>query len=109
MSFHGFGGAAAAIILGAIGGVTVANPATAAIRCHNGYQIVGGNEIATPYCQDENLAHVAREFGIKTTGARIRADWGHKRDICRLIGQDIRIQSACIGEDDRGDSGGPFD
>lgn len=76
------------------------SPAAAAIICNKGFQLVGGNEIATPYCQDEYVAEVAREYGIKTSGARIRNDWGHKREVCRLIGQDIRIQNACIGEQD---------
>lgn len=78
----------------------LAQPAAAGIECNKGYQLVGGNEISTPYCQDEYLAVVARDFGIKTTGARLRQDWGHKREVCRLIGQDIRIQNACIGEQD---------
>lgn len=82
----------------------------AAIECRNGYQRVGGSEIATPYCQDEYLAVVARDFGIRTTGARIRQDWGHKREICRLIGQDNRIRGACASENDSGgDSSPSFD
>lgn len=82
----------------------------AAIECRNGYQRVGGSEIATPYCQDEYLAVVARDFGIRTTGARVRADWGHKREICRLIGQDNRIRGACASENDAGgDSSPSFD
>lgn len=69
---------------------------------------MGSDEISTPYCQDEYVAVVARDYGIKTTGARIRNDWGHKRDVCSLIGQDIRIRTACISENDRGDAGSPY-
>ena len=75
-------------------------PAEAKIVCNKGYQLVSGDEIATPYCQDEYLAEVAADYGIKTTGSRIRRDWSHKRDVCRLIGQDIRIQNACVSEQD---------
>jgi hypothetical protein len=81
-------------------------PATA-IECRNGYQRVAGNEIATPYCQDEYLAVVARDFGIKTTGAEVRRDWGRKREICRLIGQDNRVRGACASENDQGSDSSP--
>lgn len=87
----------------------LATPA-GAIECRNGYQRVAGSEIATPFCQDEYLAVVARDFGISTTGARVRKDWGHKREICRLIGQDNRIRGACASENDSGgDSSPSFD
>lgn len=71
-------------------------PAEAAIRCNKGYQLVGGNEIATPYCQDEYLAVVARKYGVSTSGARIRNNPNHKREVCRLVGQDIRVQQTCV-------------
>jgi hypothetical protein len=89
---------AAAIALAGLCVLTAGDPAAAAFRCNKGFQNVQGSEIATPYCQDEYLAEVAREYGIRTSGARIRRDWGHKRQVCRLIGQDIRIQNACVGE-----------
>ena len=49
--------------------LAVANgaPAEAAIKCSNGYQIVNGSEIATPYCQDNLVAQVARERGFKAS------------------------------------------
>lgn len=90
----------AAIAIAGLGALQATDPAVAAIRCNKGFQLVQGSEISTPYCQDEYLAEVAREFGIRTSGARIRRDWSHKRQVCRLIGQDIRIQNACISEQD---------
>ncbi|MEW5963777.1 MAG: hypothetical protein AB1749_09460 [Pseudomonadota bacterium] len=93
-------GGTAAIVFAGLGVLLVGDPAAAAIRCNKGFQLVQGSEISTPYCQDEYLAEVAREYGIRTSGARIRSDWGHKRQVCRLIGQDIRIQNACISEQD---------
>ncbi len=99
-----------AVAIAGIGLLAKLDPAAAAIRCNKGFQLVQGSEISTPYCQDEYLAVVARDFGIRTTGARVRADWGHKREICRLIGQDNRIRGACASENDAGgDSSPSFD
>lgn len=71
-------------------------PADAAIVCKNGFQRVQGNFIATPYCQDALLATVARQYGFRTSASAIRQNPNHKREICRLIGRDIRVQENCI-------------
>jgi hypothetical protein len=75
--------------------VIMAHPAMA-IDCRNGYQLVQGNRLATPYCQDALLASVARQYGFKTSAAAIRENPNHKRDICRFVGRDIRVQENCI-------------
>ena len=49
--------------------VLVAGPA-AAIKCQDGNQLVQGNWLATPYCQDQLLAQVATERGFKASPAR---------------------------------------
>ena len=69
-----------------------------AIECHDGYQRVQGNLIATPDCQDENLARVARSFGVKASADRIRNNPNYKREVCRIAGRDIRVQEACVNE-----------
>jgi hypothetical protein len=70
----------------------------AAIECRDGYQRISGNDIATPYCQDEYLAVVARRYGMKASGEKIRNNPNYKREVCRLVGQDIRVQTTCIDE-----------
>jgi hypothetical protein len=93
--------ASAAVLLAAI---TVACPAYA-ITCESGYQRVQGNLIATPYCQDEYLAQVARQFGFKTSGDRIRGNPNYKREVCAIAGRDIRVQSICIESNPTGRTG----
>lgn len=83
--------AGAAVVLGS-------HPATAAISCSQGYQRVQGNQLATPYCQDEYLAQVARSYGVKATGTRIRNNPSYKSEVCRLVGRDIRVQQVCVNE-----------
>lgn len=89
---------AIALAAGAGAALAVA-PAEAAIRCNGPYQIVQGRELATPYCQDGYLAHVAREYGMAVSASAIRYNPNVKRDVCRFIGRDIRVQQICIGFD----------
>ena len=79
-----------------------AAPVAAGIHCRNGYQIVNGALIATPYCQDELVFKVAREYGLKTTAAEIRNNPNHKRHLCRFVGRDIRVQLACTDANSAG-------
>lgn len=76
-------------------GAALATPA-AAIKCEKGFQRVQGNLIATPYCQDQYLAQVAREYGFKASAARIRNDPNYKKEICRFVFSDIRVQTNCL-------------
>ncbi len=69
--------------------------ADAGIACKDGFQLVQGNYLATPYCQDAQLAGVARQYGMKVSAAAIRDNPNFKRNVCRLVGQDIRVQSTC--------------
>ena len=76
-----------------------------AIECDMEYQRVSGELIATPYCQDGYLAEVAADFGMKASADRIRNNYNYKREVCRLVGQDIRVQMLCDSEAPRGRSG----
>lgn len=75
--------------------VLTATSVQANIRCNGSYQVVNGSEIATPYCQDENLARLARKRGIEVTGTQIRKDLGKKLAVCRVIGKQTSARSAC--------------
>jgi hypothetical protein len=81
-------------------GVLFAAPASARIECKEDYQLVAGSLIATPYCQDENLASVARRYyGMKVSGAAVRNNPNYKLEVCRLIGRDNRVRGACVSSD----------
>lgn len=70
-------------------------PAEARLMCKDGFQVVQGNLIATPYCQDDQLATVARGYGYKVSAAAIRHNPNLKRDVCRFVGRDIRVYQHC--------------
>ncbi|MBX2804482.1 MAG: hypothetical protein KTR19_00800 [Hyphomicrobiales bacterium] len=75
--------------------LSVSTPAQA-IECDGNYQIQNnGNLIATPYCQDQYLAEVAQEYGMRISGSQIRKNYGKKRDACRLVGNDNRVRNTC--------------
>jgi hypothetical protein len=81
-------GGLALLVLGSIG-------AEARIVCHEGYQVVDGQEISTPYCNDNYVAAVARSRGVKVSDEAVRNNPAKKDEICRAMGSDIRIQHYC--------------
>lgn len=88
----------------AAAGLTWAGPEANAIECHEGYQRIRGNYVATPYCGDNYLASVARSYGSRVSNAEVRNNPSKKAEICRFIGHDIRIQHLCHGYRDNLDS-----
>ena len=76
--------------------LVTATTVAAAIACKNGFQLVQGNYLSTPYCQDDLLAKVARQYGMKVSSAAIRENPNLKRDVCRFVGRDIRVQENCL-------------
>jgi hypothetical protein len=70
----------------------------AAIECDGNFQIMrNGGRIATPYCQDTNVARVAREYGMRVSAEAVRQNPSVKERVCRFAGDDLRIRDACIG------------
>jgi hypothetical protein len=80
----------------ALGAVAALATPAAAIKCEKGYQRVQGNLIATPYCQDQYLAEVATERGFKASAYKIRNDPNYKKELCRSVFNDIRVQTTCL-------------
>jgi len=79
----------------AVGFMAVSAPAYA-IECEGNFQIQkSGNLIATPFCQDENLADVAEEYGMDVSGSEIRHSYSLKSEACRLVGYDNRVRDTC--------------
>lgn len=82
----------------ATGSMLVPDRAEAAIKCKGRYQIVRGQELSTPYCNDNYLAAVAREYGSRYSAATVRNNPNVKREVCRFVGHDVRVRDLCIGE-----------
>ena len=85
--------------------LSLSSASYAHIVCHNDFQVVNGQEIATPYCQDNALASVAHAGGRRVSDAEVRNNPGLKDELCRNFGTDIRVKSACAsskGQDGEG-------
>jgi hypothetical protein len=81
--------------LGLVTLVVVFGTPAHAIKCVRGLQSVNGQLISTPFCQDTYLAEVAREYGLKASAAEIRNNPNFKKEICRTVFTDIRVQTTC--------------
>lgn len=66
-----------------------------AITCHGNYQVVNGEEISTPFCRDNALAAVARQYGYSVSDAEMRNNPSRKEEICRALRNDNRVYTAC--------------
>ena len=70
--------------------------AQARIKCSGSYQVIRGHgQIATPYCEDQYLARVARGYGIRVSASAIRQNPSRKEEVCRVVGHDGRVASIC--------------
>ena len=47
--------------------VAVSGPAAARIECRGNFQMTKYGPIATPYCEEKQIAIVARSYGVKVT------------------------------------------
>lgn len=65
------------------------------LKCKGPYQVVQGNLISTPPCQNAYIAKVARSYGHRVTAKQVRNNFHKKLEICDHIGHDIRISDYC--------------
>jgi hypothetical protein len=80
----------------ALGVLTAAaSPAAAKIVCNGEWQVVGGNEIQTPYCADRHLAKVARKYGDRVTARKVRNNPIAKDKVCGFVGADPSVAGIC--------------
>ena len=83
--------------IAALGFVAVTPPAHAKIHCEGNFQMSKYGPIATPYCEEEQIAKVARTYGSKVTGSQVRNDPLTKVYLCQLYGHDVRLKGSCAG------------
>jgi hypothetical protein len=69
--------------------------AQARIECRDGFQVSGGQEISTPYCNDNYVAQLARARGMKVTDEEVRNNPARKDEVCRIVGNDPRVRDYC--------------
>ena len=77
--------------------ISLVSPAVARIECRGNFQISKYGPIATPYCEEEQIARVARSYGAKVTGAEVRNNPLKKVYLCQVYGYDTRLKGSCAG------------
>ena len=75
--------------------LAVSNPAAARIQCQGNFQMSKYGPIATPYCEEEQIALVAQSYGNKVTAAQVHNDPLTKVYVCQNLGYDIRMKGSC--------------
>jgi hypothetical protein len=69
--------------------------ADAAIKCKGNFQVTKYGLIATPWCQEEQIARVAQSYGWKGTAKAVRNDPLTKVKLCYQYGGDTRLKGSC--------------
>ena len=75
----------------------VALPAQARIQCQGNFQVGPYGLIATPYCEEEQIARVAQSRGFNVSAAEVHQNPLKKVYLCQVIGFDNRLKGSCAG------------
>ena len=87
-----FSSNAAAVVVSMSLVLFAAFPAEARIECRGNFQITKHGPISTPYCEEKQIARVARSYGIAVTDAEVRNNPTAKVWLCQTIGGDNRLR-----------------
>lgn len=72
------------------------NPSLAAIECEGNFQVLSNGALHnSPYCEDLELAYVARQAGMNVSFRAVRQNPSVKERACRLVGYDLRVRDTC--------------
>jgi hypothetical protein len=96
MLTHSISGLAALAVL-ALVTITLAELAAARIQCQGNFQISKYGPIATPYCEEEQIALVAQSYGWKVTAAEVHNNPLKKVYLCQVLGYDNRLKGSWAG------------
>ena len=82
-----------------VGLLAIASPkqAHARIQCQGNFQITKYGPVATPYCEEEQIARVARSYGWTVTASEVHKNPLKKVYICQILGGDTRLKGSCAG------------
>ena len=73
----------ASFILAAFLAFAAASPAAAKIECRGNFQITKHGPISTPYCEEPQIARVARSYGEQVTDAEVHNNPNTKVYLCQ--------------------------
>jgi hypothetical protein len=88
-------GLPAILIATSLFAITAVSPAAARIECRGNFQITKHGPISTPYCEEKQIARVARSYGYAVTDAEVRNNPNTKVYLCQMFGNDNRLKGSC--------------
>jgi len=87
----------ATLAAAAVLAVSLAAPASARIECKGNFQVTKYGLISTPYCEEGEIARVARRYGANVSDAEVRNNPLTKVYLCQVYGRDTRLKGSCGG------------
>ena len=87
--------------------IAFSQESVARAQCQGNFKVTKYGLVATPYCEEQQIANVARSYGCKVTGAQVRKDALKKVYMCQILGHDVRLKGSCAGYGPDAYSGGP--
>jgi hypothetical protein len=85
------------VVIVALLAVASLKPADARVRCQGNFQISKYGPIATPYCEEEQIAIVAQSYGWHVSASDIHNNPLRKVYVCQILGGDVRLKGSCAG------------
>jgi hypothetical protein len=85
----------ASLVVGVLSAIALSDPTAARIQCQGNFQITKYGPIATPYCEDEQIAIVAQSYGLHISASEIHNDPLKKIQVCQALSSDARLKGAC--------------
>jgi hypothetical protein len=85
----------ATLAAAAVLAVSLAASASARIQCQGNFQVTKYGLISTPYCEEREIARVARSYGANVTDAEVRNNPLTKVYLCQVYGYDNRLKGSC--------------
>ena len=64
-------------------------------QCRDNFQVTKYGLISTPYCEDQQIARVARSYGFNVSDAEVHNNPEHEGLFCQIIGNDNRLKGSC--------------
>jgi hypothetical protein len=71
------------------------SPAAARIQCQGNFQVTKYGLLSTPYCEEMQIARVARSYGATVSDAEVRNNPLTKVYLCQIYGYDTRLKGSC--------------
>ena len=75
--------------------IAAAGPAQARIECRGNFQMSKYGPIATPYCEEEQIALVAQSYGWHVSTSEIHNNPLKKIEVCTALAGDTRLKGSC--------------